>query len=81
MQKQFFFFFFERKYRGTKLDRVARYVMLLSPSLCIEIEDQVVAYPLRFMHVIPERDTHEIEGLSKLKLRIHINKRFLKQQI
>lgn len=50
-------------------------VMLLSPRLCIEIEDQVVAYLLRFMHVISERNAQEIEG----ELRIHVNKYFFKQ--
>lgn len=48
--------------------------MLLSPRLYTEIEHRVVAYSPRFMHVISKRDTQEIEGLSKFKIKIRINK-------
>jgi len=58
MQKQFLWN--EKKYR----------VMLLFPRLRMEIEDWVVAYPSRFMHVILKRAMQE--GLLKLGLKIRI---------
>lgn len=48
--------------------------MLLSSRLCIEIEDQVATYLLKFMHVISKQNMQEIDSLSKLELKICINK-------